>query len=47
MVLADRFHLAPADAIHATSALQHDGIVSSDAAFDRVPGLKRHDFSRP
>ena len=44
-ILADQCHLSPADAIHARLALAEDGIVSSDASFDKVKGLKRVDFT--
>lgn len=44
-VLAEHHALSPADSVHAFLALQTDGIVSSDASFDRIKTLKRIDFS--
>ncbi|MBI4154522.1 type II toxin-antitoxin system VapC family toxin [Candidatus Woesearchaeota archaeon] len=44
--LSSQFNLSPADSIHAILALAFDGIVSSDASFDKVKGLKRIDFSK-
>lgn len=38
--------LSPADAVHAYFAKNTDGIVSTDAAFRRVPGLRHYDFTQ-
>ncbi len=46
IVLSEHHKLTPADSVHATLAMKCDCIVSSDSSFDRVPGLKRTDFSR-
>ena len=45
-VLAQSHSLSPLDSIHAMLALRTDGIVSTDESFDRVPELKRIDFSK-
>ena len=44
--LAQAHSLSPTDAIHANYAKKLDGIVATDHAFDRVPGLKKIDFSK-
>lgn len=46
VLLASQYHLSPTDAIHAVYASNLDAIVSTDAAFDRVPGLKKLDFTK-
>ena len=46
LVLAQKWKLSPADAIHAILAQMYDGIVSSDTSFDKVHELKRVDFSK-
>lgn len=45
-VLAEHHKLSPADSIHAILALKHGTIVSSDRSFDKVPMLKRLDFTK-
>ena len=44
-MLGEHPKLSPRDAIHAAVVLGHglEGIVSTDTAFDQVPGLKRYD----
>ncbi len=42
--LKEAHNLNIGDAIHASFALQEDGIISSDDSFDYVAGLKRIDF---
>lgn len=44
--LGSENRLSPADALHAVLAAEADAIVSSDASFDRIPSLKRIDFTR-
>ncbi len=44
ILLAQKHRLSPADAIHATLAMNCDNIVSTDKAFDKVSNLKRIDF---
>ena len=44
IILAEQRHLTPADAIHAVLASEADAIVSSDASFDSVSGLKKINF---
>ena len=46
VILAENHNLSPADSIHAIVALETDGIVSSDASFDRIKNLKRIDFTK-
>ena len=45
LLLTPRTRLSPRDAIHAAVCLAYglEGIVSTDKAFDRVPGLTRFD----
>ena len=46
-VLAQKYTLTPADAVHAVLAIRTGStIVSSDASFDRIQQLKRIDFSK-
>ena len=45
-ILSQENKLSPADAIHATIALDYDAIVSTDKSFDKIKGLKRIDFSK-
>jgi len=44
-MLGEHPGLSPRDAIHAAVVLGHglEGIVSTDTAFDQVPGLRRYD----
>ncbi len=44
--LAEAYSLSPTDAIHAIHAKKFDAIISTDNAFDRVPNLKKIDFSQ-
>lgn len=46
ILLANHHNLSPADALHAVLAMNFDAIVSSDSSFDKVPGLKRLDFTK-
>ena len=46
IVLGEHHKLTPADSVHASLAMKTGCIVSTDSSFDRVPGLKRIDFSK-
>lgn len=46
VLLAADHQLSPADALHAILAQQADAVVSSDHSFDRIPALKRINFTK-